>query len=55
MDQFKKELLLGAKENEWPRLKPNSCMYPFSEKLVIIFLLNCAVRTLRARAPRAVQ
>ena len=25
-------------------IKPNSCMYPFSEKFVIISVLDCAVR-----------
>ena len=29
-------------------LKPNSRMYPFSERFVVIFLLDCAVRALRA-------
>ena len=26
----------------WSPIKPNSCMYPFSERFVIIFLLDCA-------------
>ena len=35
------------------QVKPNSCMYPFSEKLVIIFLLNCAVCAPRARTAQS--